>query len=238
MKYDELAEDYARHRRTHPRVLAALSGKGGLSGSSRVLEVGCGTANYTAALAASHGCECWGIDPSPEMLKKAAENAPSAHLREMRAEDIGSLPGLFDLVFSVDVIHHLTDPLAYFLSAHRVMAPGAKICTVTDSEWIIRSRIPLASHFPETVQVELARYPGIHHLSQIMGQAGFRGVREQVVEMEKSLTDLSPYRDKAFSSLHLIPEESFRRGLDRLKKDLEEGPIPCISRYLLLWGNR
>ncbi|OFX26719.1 MAG: hypothetical protein A2Z07_02230 [Armatimonadetes bacterium RBG_16_67_12] len=45
-----------------------------------------------------------------------------------------------------------------------------------------------------------------------------------------------PYRDRAFSSLHLIPQEAFARGLARMEQDLREGPIHCVSRYLLLWG--
>ena len=48
------------------------------------------------------------------------------------------------------------------------------------------------------------------------------------------MTDAAPHRDRAFSSLHLIPEESFRRGLERLERDLERGPLEEISRKLVV----
>jgi hypothetical protein len=58
------------------------------------------------------------------------------------------------------------------------------------------------------------------------------------VEFPYLLTDIQAYHDKAFSSLHLIAEEAFERGIERLERDLGTGPIPCVSRYLLLWGTK
>jgi hypothetical protein len=69
-----------------------------------------------------------------------------------------------------------------------------------------------------------------------MGQAGFTDIREEQVEFHYSLGDISPYRDRAFSCLRLIPEDAWRRGIELLERDLGAGPIPCVSRYLLLWG--
>jgi hypothetical protein len=69
-----------------------------------------------------------------------------------------------------------------------------------------------------------------------MAQAGFREVVEQTVEAQYELVDSQAYRAKAFSALHLISEEAFQRGLERLEKDLQLGPVPGVLRYLLLWG--
>lgn len=238
LSYDRLADDYARHRRVHPGVLRGLISGGQPSPGSRVLEVGCGTANYTAALMSASGCSCWGIDPSEAMLDKARVNAPGAALFQMRGEDLGFDPDSFDLVFSVDVIHHIADHLAHYRSAHSVLSPGGRICTVTDSEWIIRNRRPLASHFPETVDVELARYPPIPHLKKLMDEAGFTGITDEMVEHLYEVRDIAPHRDRAFSSLHLISEQALEDGLKRLEQDLQGGPLRCVSRYLLVWGTR
>ena len=51
--YQQLARDYARHRRITPFVLENLILTAGLSQPSRVLDVGSGTGNYSAALAES-----------------------------------------------------------------------------------------------------------------------------------------------------------------------------------------
>jgi ubiquinone/menaquinone biosynthesis C-methylase UbiE len=236
--YDRIASEYAHHRYVHPEVLRGLLSTSGLDRASRALEVGCGTGNYIAAVEESAGCECWGIDPSAEMLVKAT--APSLRVRfhHGNAEDLDFPADFFDLVFSVDVIHHLTDRRAYFGEAYRVLRSGGKVCTVTDSEWIIRHRPPLAIYFPETVEVDLSRYPRIGQLRELMEQAGFSEITENLVEFPYELTDIQAYRDKAFSSLHLISEEDFQEGIELLARDLESGPIPCVSRYVLLWGTK
>jgi len=59
-----------------------------------------------------------------------------------------------------------------------------------------------------------------------------------VVEEPFEIADARPYRDKAFSSLHLIPEEAWRAGLERLEQALARGPIRGASRYACLWGRK
>lgn len=233
--YDQIALEYARHRRVHPEVLARLLSTSRIHPGSRVLEVGCGPGNYLKAVAAV-GCSCWGIDPSEEMLAAATGMPDSVSLLLARAEDLPFSPAFFDLVFSVDVIHHLENRLVYLREAHRVLRRGGRVCTVTDSEWIIRHRQPLAEYFPETVEADLGRYPVLDELRAAMEMAGFQCILEEMAEFRYELEDIEAYRDRAFSSLHLISEQAFRRGLARLESDLQRGPIPCVSRYVLLWG--
>ncbi|NIN64810.1 MAG: methyltransferase domain-containing protein [Anaerolineae bacterium] len=236
--YDRIASEYARHRYVHPEVLRDLLSTSGLESASRVLEVGCGTGNYITAVEESALCECWGIDPSAEMLAKATDRSPRVRFHHGDAEELDFPSDFFNLVFSVDVIHHMTDRRAYFAEVRRVLRSGGKVCTVTDSEWIIRHRPPLAIYFPETVEVDLSRYPRISQLRALMEEAAFKEITEDLVAFPYELTDIQAYRDKAFSSLHLISEEAFQEGIERLERNLESGPIPCVSRYVLLWGTK
>ncbi len=238
MDYDLLAEEYARHRQVHPVVLQNLVEQGRIGPGSRVLEVGCGTANYLLAVTQTAGCEGWGIDPSPAMLAKAAARLGQERLRLGAAGRLEFPDSFFDLVFSVDVIHHVVDRADAYREAWRVLKPGGLICTVTDSEWIIRRRRPLSEYFPETVELELARYPQISDLWSMMVTAGFEAIHEETVEFAYPLADLEPYRAKAYSSLHLISEEAFQGGLRRMAADLQKGPLQCIAYYLMLWGRR
>jgi hypothetical protein len=98
--------------------------------------------------------------------------------------------------------------------------------------------VPLATYFPETIAVELARYPPIDALRAMYEQTGFVDIEEQMVAFRYPLTDLQAYRDKAFSALHLISEEAFQRGIARMERDLQKGPVPCVSRYTLVWGTK
>jgi ubiquinone/menaquinone biosynthesis C-methylase UbiE len=234
--YDAVAREYSRHRRVHPEVLRRLLLDGGIDGGSRVLEVGCGTGNYIAAIHRASGCECWGVDPSAAMLQEAAAQCPGVRLQTGRAEALGVPNGAFDLIFSVDVIHHVADRTAYFREAARALVPAERLCTVTDSEGIIRTRRPLTEYFPETVDTELRRYPRVDDLKALMADAGFDQILERTVEHPYFLTDLGPFREKAFSSLRLITPEAFQRGLARMAHDLQQGPLPCVSRCVMLWG--
>jgi len=236
IEYDQIAEAYAQHRGIHPGVLAALCAAA--TPDSRALEVGCGTGNYIAALQAEVGCLCWAIDPSVEMLAQARAHGTAVHLIQGRGERIDLDPASFDLLFSVDVIHHVADHAAYYREAYRVLAPGGRICTATDSAWIIRHRQPLSTYFPETVPPELARYPRIATLRAHMAAAGFDDLEERTVEYTYLLHDVGAYRARTFSALHLISEEAFQRGLARMEHDLAEGPIVCTPRYTLLWGRK
>jgi ubiquinone/menaquinone biosynthesis C-methylase UbiE len=236
--YDQVAAQYARHRHVHPKVLKGLLAGGEIGRASRVLEVGCGTANYITAITAATGCAAWGIDPSEQMLAHARARSSTIAFQCGRAEALDFPPDTFDLVFSVDVIHHVVDQLSSFREAYRVLRSSGRLCTVTDSEDIIRRRQPLSVYFPESVAVELARYPKIADLSEYMRQAGFTGLCEQTIHYAFTTTDIQAYRDKAFSSLHLISGTDFQAGLRRMEADLQKGPIQCIPRYLLLWGSK
>jgi ubiquinone/menaquinone biosynthesis C-methylase UbiE len=202
-----------------------------------VLEIGCGTGNYIGALQAATGAACYGIDPSAEMLAVARRRWPAVAFEQASGEALPFEPARFDLLFSVDVVHHLVDPAVAFREARRVLCAGGAFCTVTDSQRIIETRVPLSVYWPETVVVEQARYHPIARLGEWLIDAGFKTLHEQTAERRYSLTDAVPYRDRAYSVLRLIGDAAFARGLARLEADLaRDGEISCTASYSLLWA--
>lgn len=236
INYDSLAPIYVQHREPHSRVVEHLIEIGKIGVSSTVLEVGCGTGNYLTALHNLCGCTGKGIDPSTEMLAWASKLSSGINFKAGRAEQLDFPENTFDLVFSVDVIHHVENRQSFFQEAYRVTKVGGQICTVTESTEMIRRRAPLAVYFPETIERDLARYPTIPEIRGYMAQAGFTRLSEVKVELAYSLTELKPFHARAFSCLHLITEEAFRRGIRRMEQALLTGPIPGIWSYLLVWG--
>ena len=238
LDFDQRAAEYARHRQVHPGVVDGLRESGLFAPETRLLDVGCGTGNYAAALSKATGCRVSGIDPSRRMLDWARDAAPWESLLEGNAELLPFGDGSFDIVLSTDVIHHIGDRDASFSEAARVLRPEGHIVTVTDSHDDIPRRRPISGHFPETVEIELQRYPPVPRLLEEMARAGFVAPRLVDVSRSYDLDDIQAYRERAFSSLLLIDDEAFRRGIGRLEADLARGPIPCVSLYTMIWGTK
>ncbi len=238
INYAPIVNEYARHRNAHPGVLRQFIQHSKPVSDSLVLEVGCGTGNYIAALYNATNCHAFGLDRSREMLRADAARDLPLQLFNGAAEQVALQDNYFDFIYSVDVMHHMRTPQAFYTAAQRALKPGGLLCTVTDSQWNIRQRRPLATYFPEIIPTELQRYPTISSLRTMMRHAGFNIIQETQVEMTFEIDDAQSYRDRAYSSLHLIPEQAFKDGLANLEKDLEQGPVPGFSSYTLLWGNK
>jgi len=236
--YQSIAADYVRHRRVHPEVVRSLVSIGTLSPASAVLDVGCGTGNYLFALSEIVGCDCWGIDPSEAMLAEAQSRLTQAHLYCASAERMKLPADQFDLVFAVDVVHHLTNRSSVFHQCLRALRPGGKLCLVTESTEMLRQREPHATYFPDAIEIEMARYPNVAVLKSELIAAGFVDFQELEVELQAELTDIEPYRAKAHSSLQLISQDAFDVGIKRLEEALSSGPIRYIWRYILLHGTK
>jgi SAM-dependent methyltransferase len=235
---EHIASDYARLRNIHRPLLEALISESGISAGSRVLELGCGTGTYMCTIQTQTGCFAWGIDPSQDMLSHAGKQGREVKWKCTVAENTGLTAHEFDFVFSVDAIHHFQDRFRVFGEIDRLLSAGGTVCIATDSEEIIRNRKPLSIYWPETIALELARYPRIDTLEVELRNAGFHELRRQEVSATDWLTDLSPYRAKVFSALRLLSEDVYERGFRRMETDLAKGPIRSISRYLLLWAKR
>jgi ubiquinone/menaquinone biosynthesis C-methylase UbiE len=179
-----------------------------------------------------------GVDPSAEMLAQLAARGTSVRAQRGPAERLELPDESFDFVYSVDVLHHIRDRAAAFSEAARVLRPGGRVCTATDSEQQIRRREILKRYFPEALEVELARYPRLELVEYEMLRAGFDVTAEEELELSSQVTDATPFKNKAYSYLLYLSDAAFARGLAELEADLQRGPVPYVSRYVMLWGYR
>lgn len=235
VNYNEHAQEYSRHRRAYPGLvqhLASLVPENGV-----VAEIGCGTANHLRGVAELVPCTAVGLDPHVKMFEIAATAGGSATYVEGTANDLsvlGIAPGGADLLFSVDMVHYLDDPSVYAAQAWKYLKPGGYFCTATDSEWIIRHRLPMTTYFPGTIPLDLGRHHATDVLVSAFQQVGFVEVDQRIFGEEGTLADATRFRDKANSVLHLLPEDEWLAGLARLEADLAGGPVPSNNRTCLL----
>lgn len=235
--YDTLAPDYARHRDGFRYVVAVLEELLQRSPGQTVLEVGCGTGIYSAAMAEAGADVVYGMDPSRQMLRQAPACEEVVYLQGA-ATDLPLADHALDMIFSINVVHHIENVCDYFREAFRVLKPGGIFCTATDSEAIIERRVPLSRYWPATVPVELERYHGLETMRGQMAALGFIDIDGCEEGVTFTLSDAAAYRDKAFSCLQLISEEAFREGLRSMESDLRSGPLQCASELAFLWAQR
>ena len=117
INYDPIAKEYARHRNTHPGVLRQFIEHSTPVSDSLVLEVGCGTGNYIAALYSATNCHAFGLHHSREMLRTAAALDLPLQLFNGAAEQVAVQDNYFDFIYSVDVVHHMRSPQAFYTAA-------------------------------------------------------------------------------------------------------------------------
>jgi SAM-dependent methyltransferase len=117
--FDRVADDYARERPAYPDELVERA----CAGAEHVLEVGCGTGQLTAAIAA-RGIAVHAIDPAPNMLRLAARIA-GATFEQTRFEDFRS-DTAYDAVLSASAFHWV-DPAVGWDRAAAVLEPGGRL---------------------------------------------------------------------------------------------------------------
>ncbi len=95
-----------------------------LAGRSAI-DVGCGAGLLTEPLARL-GARVTGLDAAAENVAAASAHAQAVGLTiDYRNADIETLQGeTFDLVTSMEVIEHVTDPAAFVAALERALAPG------------------------------------------------------------------------------------------------------------------
>jgi 2-polyprenyl-6-hydroxyphenyl methylase / 3-demethylubiquinone-9 3-methyltransferase len=88
------------------------------------LDVGCGAGLMCEPLARL-GATVTGVDAAPENIAVARDHAAGQGLVvDYRCADVAALSGQFDLVSSMEVVEHVSDPAAFVAALAARLAPG------------------------------------------------------------------------------------------------------------------
>lgn len=115
-----------------------------------VLDVGCGNGVLTRRMAAivGPGGEVWGIDPAPNMIRAAMEDAgrmgSAAHFKLAAVENLPFADQIFDVAVISLVLHHMPPDLkeSGLKEVYRILKPEGRLLVVEPhrpDHWLLRT---------------------------------------------------------------------------------------------------
>jgi ubiquinone/menaquinone biosynthesis C-methylase UbiE len=170
-----------------------IAGYAGVSASSAVLVVGCGTGGTTAHLTETTGASVHGLDLSPESVRIARERAAASAARSRLTFSVGDASALSYAADTFDAV--VTEYVAFFLlpssfeGFHRVLKPGGLLALAEMmKEPGIGGKAAARILAAEASYSDLVGYPfrlpSVDEYVEILAGAGFEDVhvRQRFVE--------------------------------------------------------
>ncbi|MEA2299268.1 MAG: hypothetical protein QOF77_2204 [Solirubrobacteraceae bacterium] len=150
---------------------------GAVAAGERVLDLGCGEAAFTAALARV-GAHPVGVEVAGEPLRRARERHPGLELHLLDGSRRLPFPDAhFDVVWAGEVIEHVADGLGLLDELRRVLGPDGRLLVTTPDHsrrlvWgLALRRTAFERHFdPRSDHV---RFFTVRTLGLLLEEAGF-----------------------------------------------------------------
>lgn len=240
--YDEMAAAYDAGR---AKPKAWLDGwrevlnryMAGLSGP--VLDLGSGTGIWSLLLAEWFDLDVIGMEPSAGMRSQAVRKRSHARVRYLggEAEHLPLRDDSCAAAWLSTVIHHIGDLETAVPEVRRVLQPDGPVL-IRNAFSGRDDEVLWLRYFPSAHALANERWPTVAATVEAFAAGGFHRESLQRIH-EFSAANLMEYCKKvetrADSSLTLISDEEFERGLEELRKAAEtEPPSPVTTGLDLL----
>lgn len=186
------------------------------SNEVRILDAGCGTGSATDYLIhLNPEAEIVAIDISEKALEVAEERCERSGVianhsqpisfHHLRLEDATTLPGEFDLINCVGVLHHLPEPEKGIQALAQKLAPGGLLHIFVYAE-LGRWEISLMQKAISLLQGDKR---GDYRDGVKVGRDIFANLPEhnRILKQEKERWSLENHRDEAFADMYVHPQE-------------------------------
>lgn len=207
--YDSIGIGYNTTRCADPylseRVYQLLNPESG----KLYLDIGCGTGNYTIALA-RRGVSLWGIDPSEKMLNEAKSKNTDVLWQIGSAENLSLQDDYFDGAIATLTIHHWNDLNTSFKEMNRVLKTGSRFLIFHSTPEQMNGYW-LNHYFPNTIAEATRKMATLATVDSALKSAGFKITYTENYFVQDDLQDLFLYSCK--NKPHLCFDNKIRNGI-------------------------
>lgn len=243
--YDHIGLDYDVTRKADPEITRRIYNHLQLFNNEKVLDVACGSGNYTIALNGL-GLQMSGIDISAEMIRQANMKFDQMNwfISDVRSMPFGS--GLFSGVTCILAIHHFQDLIMSFREVNRVLHEKSRFVIFTSTPEQMR-KYWLNEYFPKMMEKSCVQMPNVENVTNALKESGFNVLGYETFLIQPNLKDFFLYSGKYHPEIYFRPEvrsgiSSFaalaedgerEAGLNRLGLDIKSGVFKKIfQKYL------
>ncbi|PZE19902.1 class I SAM-dependent methyltransferase [Paenibacillus xerothermodurans] len=241
--YDAIGVNYDTSRKADPQITQRLISHLDAAKNSQVLDVGCGTGNYTIALSRL-GLTMTGTDISEEMLHTARKKPSQVTWDKADVLHLPYQDGAFSGATCILAIHHFKNLHQAFQQVYRVISQGRFVIFTSSPEQM--ERYWLTEYFPDAMHASCRQMPEIPLAVDHLRKLGFSIVGVEKFFIQPDLQDFFLYSGKHEPSIYLNPNvragistfpnlasrDEIHIGCTRLKIDIESGRIQeVMDRY-------
>lgn len=229
-RFHSAARHYLRGRPPYaPALIRRVVQLCGVGPTSRVLDLGCGPGPLALAFAPLAG-EVIGIDPEPEMLHVAREEAARADVyvgfREGSSRELGADLGAFRLV-AIGRAFHWMDRQETLLRLDRIVEPEGAVVLfghdhpkVPDNRWVEAFERLVDRYAAADAARATRRAPGWLRHEAVLLDSPFPRL-ERVSVIERRATPVERFVDRALS-LSSVSHELTGERADDLSREVRE----------------
>ncbi len=237
--YDSIGLTYDTTRQADPEITRRLRNHLQVPNGSKVLDIACGTGNYTSVLEKT-GLKITGSDVSEEMIKKAKGKSSTI---AWEVADVNKLPyedNFFKGVTCTLAIHHFNELLTPFREVFRVLDKGRFVIFTSSPEQM--NNYWLKEYFPDAIEKSANQMPSVVEVDDILKTVGFNIVGHETFLIQPNLKDFFLYSGKYEPTMYLDEKvrsgistfanlasiEEVEEGCNRLKTNIETNKIEDV----------